>query len=95
MVSKKFISKLATVISSLAIKGAKIKRHGRMCNECAFKKGSITQTEPHNIVAAADCVAHYGQFNCHVQGQPGKDAGKPCVGFLHAMEYQKSIEDAK
>lgn len=86
------ISKLASLLSEFARKGAKIKRHGRMCKTCAFRRGSITQKEVHNIAAAAECLAWYGTFNCHKDDQAGVDAGTPCVGFLNAKEYRDKLE---
>lgn len=58
---------------------------GKMCNECAFRIGSVAQQEPHNVDTAAQSLAWEGQFNCHKNGF--EDAGKPCVGFLYAKAY--------
>lgn len=79
------MTKIADIISTWAQKGATISEHGRMCNECAFRRGSVAQSEPHNVDAAANALAFYGQFNCHVN--EFEDAGKPCVGFLYAKAW--------
>lgn len=84
------IKHLADLISGWARKGAKLSDHGRMCDECAFRKGSAAQSEPHNVNAAASCLAYYGAFNCHKNGY--EDAGKPCAGFLYAKEYRDSVD---
>lgn len=86
----KNIQRLANLISSWARKGAKLADHGRMCDECAFRKGSVAQSEPHNVNAAASCLAYYGAFNCHKNGY--EDAGKPCAGFLYAKEYREHVD---
>lgn len=78
--------KLADMIADWARKGAELGvDHGKMCNECAFKTGSVAQAESHNVAAAANCLAYYGQFNCHKNGF--ENAGNPCSGFLYAKEY--------
>lgn len=76
-------------IADVASKGAKIKRLGKMCGTCAFKYNSDGNKEPHNVEAAAACVIfEQGTFNCHKEIDV--DAGKTCIGFLHAQQYVKS-----
>lgn len=71
-----------------ASEGAKIKRHGRMCNDCAFRKGSEANTEPETIMKVEHALIYgMAEFNCHTEHK--QDAGKPCAGFLHAKEYFK------
>lgn len=78
-------------IAELAKKGAAIKPLGRMCGSCAYKYNSAANLEPHNVEAAAE-AAIFGQavFNCHKNGY--EDAGKRCVGFLHARQYVEQSE---
>lgn len=80
----------AALIASWAQKGAQLGADcGRMCNECAFKTGSITQrAEPHNVEAAITSLMWEGIFNCHVDDY--HDAGRPCAGFLYAKKYFES-----
>ncbi len=72
----------------MAKEGAVYGNCGRMCNTCAFKEGSPTQLEPHNIEAAYNVLLIGGQFNCHPNDQYG-NGGKPCVGFLYTKQYLK------
>jgi hypothetical protein len=82
---------LAELIASWARKGAELGVDcGRMCNECAFRPGSVAQSEPHNVSAAADCLAFEGKFNCHKNDS--EDAGYPCAGFLYAKAFQAHQE---
>ena len=82
---------LADMIAGWAQDGAALGvDHGRMCDECAFRKGSVAQTEEHTVSAAADCIAFYGKFNCHENGF--EDAGRPCAGFLYAQEFRDHQE---
>jgi hypothetical protein len=80
----------AEQLAEWAKKGAAMGDCGKMCTECAFKKGSITQvSEPHNVEAAKIALMWDGQFNCHVNDY--QDAGKPCVGFLYAKQYWNNV----
>lgn len=84
----------AEKLSEWATKGAAMGADcGKMCSSCAFKKGSVTQTEEHNTGKALECLAYFGQFNCHVNDY--EDAGKPCAGFLYAKKYLESKEHDK
>ncbi len=77
----------ANTISEWARKGAALGvDHGKMCNECAFKKGGLGNNEEHTVAKAIYCMAAEGKFNCHNQGE-GTDAGKPCAGWLYAKSY--------
>lgn len=78
-------------LSFMAIEGAKLGDCGRMCNSCAFRKGSVTQSEPENIDVAYETLAYQGLFHCHTRLEDGTlvDAGKPCAGFLYAKQYLK------
>lgn len=64
--------------------------HGRMCAECAFRKGAAANEEPHNTEAAMQALAWEAQFNCHPPGENG-NAGMPCSGYLYAKAYIDSI----
>lgn len=75
-------------IARLASDGAKIKRQGKMCDTCAFKLNSDANMEPHNVDAAFEALAYYGQFNCHKE--IGVNKGCECIGFKHAKQL---IED--
>jgi hypothetical protein len=78
-------------LSELAIKGAKIKNLGKMCESCAFKKDSPANLEPHNVDGAFQTLAYYGTFNCHKNEY--EDAGKVCVGFTYAKQHIKNKEE--
>lgn len=81
----------AELIASWARKGAELGVNcGKMCAECAFRPGSVAQQEPHNVQAAADCLAFYGTFHCHKNGF--EDAGYPCAGFLYAKAFRDHQE---
>lgn len=76
-------------IAELAKKGAAIKNCGKMCSTCAFKEGSEANLEPHNVQDAAECaIFQQNVFNCHIVS--GVDAGRKCVGYLHAKQYVNS-----
>lgn len=83
--------KLNEVIAEWARRGAQALKgkHGKMCNGCAFRKGSEANGEQHNVDAAAQCLMGNGKFHCHDHGPDGKliDAKKPCVGFQYADEF--------
>lgn len=81
---------LADRIASWAQKGAKYGDCGRMCDECAFKKGSAANVEEHNVDAAATALAWEATFNCHPQGGNG-NAGTVCVGFQYAKQYFENL----
>lgn len=62
---------------------------GRMCNDCAFKKGTDANNDPYVASAALECVVYeMGKFVCHHE-----DNGKfirldiPCAGFKYAQQY--------
>jgi len=72
-------------IADLAIEGAKIKNCGKMCGSCAFKRDSEANIERKTVSDAMECLAYgHQQFNCHIEG--GYDSGKPCAGFLNALQ---------
>lgn len=77
-------------ISETAKKGAAMGAGGKMCNDCAFKKGSEANNDEDAVEAAVHCILHGAQFNCHTI--PGVDAGRKCAGFEYAMKYLDSIE---
>lgn len=82
------LEKAGAVFAEYASKGAKIKRHGRMCNDCAFRKGSEANTEAETLIKVETALIYeMAEFNCHTEHKG--DAGKPCIGFLHAKEYLK------
>lgn len=86
MTENELVNHKRKFIADLAIKGAKIKRLGKMCSTCAFKHNSDANLEPHNVDTAAQCVIFdLGVFNCHKEIDV--DAKKRCVGFLHAKQY--------
>ncbi len=82
------------LIAGTAKKGAKIKRLGRMCNDCAFKLNSDANKDDEATMAAIDCLAFQGQFNCHQVDANGEfiDKGTPCIGFLHAKQFYDQFE---
>lgn len=78
-------------LAELARKGARLGRledRPRMCDTCAFKLNSPANMEPHNVDAAWHCLAHEGQFNCHIVS--GVDAGCVCTGFRYAQQHLNS-----
>lgn len=79
-------------IANLAIEGAKIKNCGKMCGTCAFKLNSPANLEKHNVTAAVESLLN-GQFNCHIQ--TGIDSGKPCAGFMNALQIIDPNRDVK
>lgn len=90
---RKIDVKVAETLSTLAQKGAALGNLGRMCDSCAFKKGSVTNSsEPHNTAKALECLAYFGEFNCHKRDEDGKlqDKGNPCIGYKYAQQYLKS-----
>lgn len=76
------------------MKGAAIKRLGRMCKDCAFKKGTDAYNDEAAVQGAADCLAFFGTFHCHTVTDAGDfiDAG-PCAGFEHAKQYLKKYDN--
>lgn len=77
-------------LSEWARKGAELGTdHGRMCAECAFRKGSVANEEPHNTEAAMQALAWEGKFHCHPPGGFG-NADVPCSGFQYAKAYLDS-----
>jgi hypothetical protein len=79
-------------LSEWAQKGAALGvDHGRMCAECAFRKGSVANEEPHNTEAAMHALAYEAVFHCHPPGSTG-DAGVLCSGFQYAKAYLESKE---
>lgn len=84
------------IASDWAQKGAKESKgaHGRMCDQCAFRKGSEANNEEHNVGKALTCLTGEGKFNCHDHDATGKliDAGRPCAGFLYAQHHITKIE---
>jgi hypothetical protein len=78
-------------IAAAAQKGEAIQKLGKMCGSCAFRLDSDANLEPHNVEAAIESLAFFGQFNCHKK--PGEDAGRVCVGFLHAKQYFDKIDN--
>jgi hypothetical protein len=81
------LTKAGEYFADLANKGAAIKRHGRMCDDCAFRKGSEANTEAETLMKLESALYGMAEFNCHTEHK--QDAGKPCVGFLHVKEYLK------
>jgi hypothetical protein len=83
------------ILSDTAKKGAKESngKFGKMCSECAFKKGGAANNEPHNVDAALNCLAYGGRFHCHAYDENGVliDGGKPCVGFQYAEYHVNSL----
>lgn len=85
------IERAGKVFQDYANKEAAIKRHGRMCDDCAFKKGSEANSELETLWRVENCLIHEsGEFNCHTKYK--QDAGKPCIGFLHAKEYLSALK---
>jgi hypothetical protein len=89
MIKKEFAEMLAAAgakFAEYASKGAKIKRCGRMCNDCAFRKGSEANTEAETLMKVESALIYgMAEFNCHTEHK--QDAGKPCAGFLYAKQY--------
>jgi hypothetical protein len=88
---------LADMISTAARKGAELKQLDpsvKMCNDCAFKKGTDANNDPEAVEAAFNCLAYFGEFNCHHTDQSGdfKDAGHPCAGYLYAKKLMDHID---
>lgn len=71
----------------------KVQISGRMCSDCAFKKGGAANSEEHNVEAAMTALCWEGKFNCHAHDNDGKliDAGTACRGFMYAKIYLESL----
>ncbi len=83
---------MSKLLSDSAIKGAKLGNIGKMCRDCAFKKGSDANTNDHMAVElAAGCLCTGKMFNCHTADF--KNADKPCIGYLYAKQYFDSLEN--
>lgn len=66
-------------------KGVKYGDCGRMCDDCAFKLGSDANNDEAALVAIETQLLSGGGFNCHTP--EFTDAGRPCVGYLYAMQH--------
>lgn len=74
------------LIVKWAIEGAKHGDCGRMCSDCAFKKGTEANADEYVAAMAAQCVAYdMAKFNCHTTDL--KFIDKPCAGYLYAKQY--------
>lgn len=66
----------------------------KMCNDCAFKKGTDANNDETAVEGAGNCLSFYGTFNCHrMEGDEMIDEGKPCAGFLFAKLQMESTPD--
>jgi len=77
------------IISEWARQGVELTKgkHGKFCNDCAFKKGTEANNDENIAIAAMECVAYKQQsFHCHTD--EFKDNGV-CKGFLYALEIVK------
>lgn len=82
---------LRDLLADAARKGAALGDCGRMCHDCAFHpKDDDVNMYAYAVQAAADSLAHYGQFNCHTAEYT--DAGVVCKGFLYAKQYFDHLE---
>ena len=77
------------LIADWAKKGAAFGDCGRMCNDCAFRKGTEANNEEYTAAMAAQAVVYeMSKFVCHKE-----DDGKfirldiPCAGFQYARQY--------
>jgi len=79
-------------INKLAVRGAKaVKgRHGRMCNDCACKKGSAANIDENALNALEQMLMSGGQFNCHTPDF--QDTKRPCAGFLYIKSLFEEID---
>lgn len=74
------------IITIWARKGAARASCGKMCDECAFKRGSVGNRSEISVLDAADAVAYeMSVFHCHMGDMP------VCSGFLYAKAYMESI----
>src|SRR5262245_26733646 len=59
---------------------------GRMCDDCAFKKGTAANTEAETLLKMESALIYeIASFNCHTDKL--QDAGIPCAGFQFAKHY--------
>jgi hypothetical protein len=85
----------ADIIATFARLGAELGDCGRMCDECAFKKGALANNDELTTQTCADILAYErGTFYCHKNDNGVLvDTTKPCAGFLYAEQFLKSISN--
>lgn len=72
----------AEIITIWARKGAAISNHGKMCGECAFRRGAKGNLDEEAVDDAACAVAYENSvFHCHLGNQG------VCSGYLYAKSY--------
>lgn len=74
------------IITIWARKGAARAKCGKMCEECAFRRGTVGNRSEVSVRDAADAVAYeMSTFHCHMGDMP------VCSGFLYAKAYFETI----
>lgn len=74
------------LITIWARRGAKLVSCGKMCDECAFKRGARGNQSKVSVEDAAQAVAYeMSVFHCHMGDMP------VCTGFQYAKAYMASI----
>lgn len=56
----------------------------KMCDGCAFKKGTEANNAPHTVLAAIECVLKDEVFYCHKRFCPN-GSEKICNGWINVM----------
>lgn len=80
-----------------AKKGAKLGDCGRMCDDCAFKKGTSANMDPgtvENFMLWFDLTNPDAKFYCHTNLPEGVliDKTKVCAGFLYVRQYFEQLK---
>lgn len=80
---------LNELISEAAKKGAMINPClGKMCTDCAFKKGTDANNDEDAVNAAMECIAGNDiKFHCHTMKDGKLVDNGPCAGYLFAKIY--------
>lgn len=82
------------IIAGWAQQGAKHGDCGKMCHDCAFRVQPDINYYSETVQSIAELLAYgNGEMNCHTADY--QNAGRPCVGFLYAKQYLKSLENAE
>lgn len=84
--------KISDKVAAWAKEGAKLGDCGRMCNDCAFKKGTDANRDQgtiENFTYWFDLTSPTAQFYCHHNLPEGVliDKTKICSGFLYVKQY--------
>lgn len=86
---------ISNKVAEWAKKGAQLGDCGRMCNDCAFKKGTDAnqdQATIENFTYWFDLTSPDAKFYCHHNLPEGVliDKSKVCAGFLYVQQYFKN-----